>query len=64
MSVRSENVMFTSLAPRIDRLFTRSTPGTVLIASSMGRVIAKTTCRAPSEEPVATIATRGKVSSG
>ena len=64
MSVDSVNVMFTSLAPRIERDFTRSTPGTMLTASSIGRVTAKTTCRAPSDEPCATIVMRGNVSSG
>ena len=56
--------MFTSLAPRMDRLFTRTTPGTMLTASSIGRVIANTACRAERLDPCATIVMRGKVSSG
>ena len=64
MSVCSLKVIDTSLDPRIERDFTRSTPGTMLTASSIGRVIAKTTCRAPSDDPSATMVMRGKVSSG
>jgi len=40
------------------------TPGTTLTTSSTGRVIAKTICRAPSDDPSMTTVTRGKVSSG
>ncbi len=64
MSVRGANVTVISLAPRIERECTRDTPGTTLIASSIGRVTLNTTCRAPSEEPRATIVMRGNVSSG
>ena len=35
MSVLGANVMFVSLAPRIERDCTRITPGTMLTASSM-----------------------------
>ncbi len=64
MSVLGENHIEISLAPRMDFERTRSTPGTTLTASSMGRVMLKTTWRAPSEEPSATMAMRGKISSG
>ena len=64
MSVFGANVMFVSLPPRIERDCTRVTPGTMLIASSIGRVMLNTTWRAPSELPSTTIVTREKVSSG
>ena len=64
MSVCSLKVIEISLPPRIERDFTRSTPGTMLTASSIGRVMANTSCRAESVDPSATIVMRGKVSSG
>lgn len=64
MSVLGVNVIEISLDPRIDREWTRITPGTTLTASSIGRVTLNTTCRAPSVDPWATIVTRGNVSSG
>ena len=64
MSVPGANVIAISLAPRIECDRTRVTPGTMLTASSRGRVMLKTTCRAPSVEPWATIVTREKFSSG
>ncbi len=64
MSVRGAKVMATSLAPRIEWDCTRVTPGTTLTASSRGRVMLNTTCRAPSVEPSATILIREKRSSG
>ena len=51
MSVDGENVTFVSLPPRIDRDCTRVTPGMMLIASSIGRVMLNSTWRAPSELP-------------
>ncbi len=48
----------------MDRERTRSTPGTRLTASSIGRVTPKTSWRAPKDEPCATTTTRGKASSG
>ena len=64
MSVVGANVMFVSLPPRIDRDCTRVTPGTMLTASSIGRVMLNSTCRAPSDVPSATIVMRENVSSG
>ena len=51
MSVRGAKVMAISLAPRMECDWTRVTPGTTLTASSSGRVILNTTCRAPRAEP-------------
>ena len=64
MSARGENQIEISLEPRMDFDRTRSTPGTRLTASSIGRVTPKTSWRAPKEEPCATTTTRGKASSG
>ena len=64
MSVFGPKKTLISLAPRIDLDRTRCTPGTMLTASSIGRVIANTICRALSVLPSATIVTRGNVSSG
>ena len=64
MSVLGANVIAISLAPRIECDRTRVTPGTMLTASSSGRVTLKTTCRAPRVEPWATILMREKFSSG
>src|SRR6185295_14943173 len=64
MSVPDVNVMFISDAPRMDRDVTLMTPGTMLMASSMGRVMLNTTWRAHSEDPWATMVTRGNVNSG
>ncbi len=64
MSVPGAKLMATSLAPRIECDRTRVTPGTTLTASSSGRVMLNTTCRAPSVEPWATILMREKLSSG
>ena len=64
MSVRGAKVTATSLAPRIECDCTRVTPGTMLTASSSGRVTLKTTCRAPRVEPWATILIRENSSSG
>ena len=50
MSVVGANVMFVSLPPRIERDCTRVTPGTMLTASSIGRVMLNSTCRAPSDD--------------
>ena len=58
------SVIEISVAPRIEREVTRVTPGTTPTASSIGRVIANTTCRAPSAEPCTTIVMRGNCSSG
>ena len=58
MSVLGANVTFVSLPPRIDRDCTRVTPGTMLTASSIGRVMLNSTCRAPSDVPCTTIVTR------
>ena len=63
-SVLSENVMLISEAPRMVRDCTRVTPGTMLTASSIGRVISKSTWRAPSGEPLTTTVMREKRSSG
>ena len=60
MSVFGANVTLISAAPRIDRDCTRVTPGTMLTASSIGRVTLNSTCRAPSDEPSATIMMRRK----
>ena len=64
MSVFSENVMFVSLPPRITRDCTRVTPGTMLTASSIGRVTPKSTWRAPNADPSATTVIRENCSSG
>ena len=64
MSVVGENLMFVSLPPRIDRDCTRVTPGMMLIASSIGRVMLNSTWRAPSALPWTTTVMREKVSSG
>ena len=65
MSVVGANVTFDLAArPRIDRDCTRVTPGTMLTASSIGRVTLKSTCRAPSDVPCATIVMRENISSG
>ena len=58
------NVMAISVAPRMVCERTRVTPGTTLTASSIGRVMLKTTWRAPSVEPSATTVMREKFSSG
>ena len=64
MSLLGAKYTWISLAPRMEREVTRCTPGTMLTASSMGRVTLKTTWRAPSEVPCATTVMRGKRSSG
>ncbi len=64
MSVPDAKVMEISVAPRIVWERTRVTPGTMLTASSNGRVTLNTICRAPSVEPCATIVIREKRSSG
>ncbi len=64
MSVSSANVMFTSVPPRMARDCTRVTPATTLTASSMGRVMLNSTCRAPSAEPFTTTVMRENTSSG
>ena len=64
MSVRGANVIFVSLPPRIERDCTRVTPGTMLTASSIGRVMLNSTWRAPSEVPFTTTVTRENSSSG
>src|SRR5205809_1110422 len=51
MSVPDANVIETSVAPRIVCERTRVTPDTMLTASSSGRVMLNTICRAPSVEP-------------
>ncbi len=64
MSVPSAKLTGTSLDPRMERERTRVTPGTRLTASSIGRVTAKTCCRAESDVPSATTVIRWKFSSG
>ncbi len=64
ISVAGAKSTLISVPPRMDRDLTRATPGTMLVASSMGRVTLKSCCRAPSDVPVATIVTREKSSSG
>ncbi len=64
MSVVELNVMFVSLPDRIDRDCTRVTPGTMLTASSIGRVTVNRICRAPSDVPWATTVMRENTSSG
>ncbi len=64
MSVPGVKLIAISLAPRIECDRTRVTPGTTLTASSSGRVMLNTTCRAPRVDPSATILIREKLSSG
>jgi hypothetical protein len=64
ISVRGASVTVVSLPPRIDRDCTRVTPGTMLTASSIGRVMLNSTGRAPSAVPWTTIVMREKASSG
>ena len=64
MSMFGANVTLTSVPPRIDRDWTRITPGTTLTASSSGRVMPNNTWRAPSELPSATTVMRENLSSG
>ena len=61
MSVRGAESTEISTLPRMLRERTRCTPGTLLTASSSGRVMANTTCCAFSADPSAITATRGKV---
>ena len=59
MSVRRrERDVRSRSPPRIDRDCTRVTPGTMLTASSIGRVTLNSTCRAPSDVPCTTIVMR------
>ena len=60
MSVRSARSDVGLAAAANERECTRRTPGTMLTASSIGRVMLNTTWRAPSDDPCATIVMRGK----
>jgi len=64
MSVPGAKVTEISVAPRMVCERTRMTPGTMLTASSNGRVTLKTICRAPSVDPCATMVMRENRSSG
>ena len=64
VSMRRAEVQCAGQAAGIDFDFTRVTPGTVLIASSIGRVTENSTCLAPSDDPCATIVMRGNSNSG